>query len=812
MLLKKKPNRVNISKELYAKIPFDHCYTEEGIIESGNHFTKMYEILESDKAIHYDAKIEQQKIMRLLNAFDNDISFQFLSHNELIEMTSYLKTVLVPGDSDLAKQYDHVVYNMADIGHNNVHKTSYLVVGISCDIIDTAIRRFKEIDPLIHEQFNGIYGLDVKPFPIEERLHLMYKIFNPEQNAFAKKIDLDGSGRVDLKNLKYMKLTTKDLVAPTSWTFGTPQGNSEVSFIDYSILNKDSDSEQYVRAFFVNSVPKVVSQNMISEFTNISSNMIFSVTYEPVDSQFGFDTVTELVKSNTQVVIKSKTDTIEDRKNRATTRITRLKEENESAYIQVAALDVLKRSVAAQQKVFRCTMTILLFAPSLELLDRDTKLLKISANKFAASVKTLDLQQLEGFQTCLPLCDVRVDTSRIFDSERLSCMIPINLQDVIKKGGMYYGLNSINGNLILLNRKHLGNYSGTIIGSEHSGKTFQNKREIVNALLSSKDRINIFAYNDEYDKFVTDLGGQIIESTTSSIFDIEPGYGLTDPTNYFKSSLLTAIITSLQDVKEFRHSSDDNSFFGTTDDISDAGSRIEDESQIIADELDNNPTGDIRAFIMNNDKLPYSKKALAKIPENYLTPGIRDERDHEKRLFLYKVNNISEVMMLMDHFWNICIQDKKKNTSNQLFIDYIDDIFRRPQMSEYLTEFMTHSSILQTVFTIVVQDAAMLTSNNTTSTGLENMLGTAGYIKLLSLGPNERKTIADKLHIPNTLIQYVTNSGLGNGLIITPVSNTAFSDTFLKDDKEFADIFAKKIEQLTFDFNKVQEEDLLSDK
>ena len=52
---------------------------------------------------------------------------------------------------------------------------------------------------------------------------------------------------------------------------------------------------------------------------------------------------------------------------------------------------------------------------------------------------------------------------------------------------MYYGLNALSNNLIMVDRKKLKNPNGLILGTPGSGKSFSAKREITNAFLVTDD-------------------------------------------------------------------------------------------------------------------------------------------------------------------------------------------------------------------------------------------------------------------------------------------------------------------------------------
>ena len=56
---------------------------------------------------------------------------------------------------------------------------------------------------------------------------------------------------------------------------------------------------------------------------------------------------------------------------------------------------------------------------------------------------------------------------------------------------LYYGLNALSNNMIMVDRKKLKNPNGLILGTPGSGKSFAAKREITNAFFVTKDDIII---------------------------------------------------------------------------------------------------------------------------------------------------------------------------------------------------------------------------------------------------------------------------------------------------------------------------------
>ena len=126
------------------------------------------------------------------------------------------------------------------------------------------------------------------------------------------------------------------------------------------------------------------------------------------------------------------------------------------------------------------------------------------------------------------MCNPKIDLRRVLDLDRLVTMCPINLQDVVRRDGLFMGLNAINDNLVLLNRRNNTPLSGIIAGVAHSGKTYQCKQEIFNALISTDDDIAVVAFGDEYDAFVKKMGGDIAEGFPIDPFRAVNGYAFQD--------------------------------------------------------------------------------------------------------------------------------------------------------------------------------------------------------------------------------------------------------------------------------------------
>ena len=728
--IKKAPSKVT------GKIPFQNTY-DGGIFEDRGFYTEMY-VLENLPS--QDAEALRYKLNKIYERMPEDCTFQILVHNALITKEDYLKKVLVAQNTPQAKVYNEIVVDTTDIGHNNIRKFVYLVVGKRASSIDEARQYFESIEESIASAFEDI---PLSKMDTVERLEVFYRIFNAKKNKFGSEADLNNDGNIQLENLKYMGMTEKDMIAPKKW-------DTNSKYLDYTILDKGLDTECYSRTLFVNCVPKDISINVISDLTSVSSNMLFSIFYNPMDAKLGFNEVSKRVKSNTSVVKKAKRETLQDKKNKTTVSIAERKENNEKAYFDEAALEVTKVAVAAEEPFMEVTIIVTLFADTLEELERNTDMLKVSSVKFACNIKPLDMLQFEGFCSSLPLCKQRVDVSRFFNAKKLAEFSPVSAATSVKSGGIFSGLNALNDNHVFVHRKNGTDFAGVILGAEKSGKTYQVKREVLGAMVTTSDNINIISTTDEYDEFVASLGGVVSHIADLNPFCMVNGYGLTEDAKKAKKHFLKALSNSEEEAEK-----------------------------LVQEPADFNNAEEMFSLVGNSSNYEGIATALGSISEDVLG------KEEKSRLRLFKARTREDVLVFMEYLWNQSIKDKKQNITNWLFVDAIDEVLKHEDALSYLVRYVKGSRGLMNVTTFVIEEISVFVHEISTKISAEELIAESGYIKLLNCGPVERKELVNILNIPNALVPFITNVEHSKGLIITSVTNIPFDDNFLDKDSEF---------------------------
>lgn len=734
-------------RQIEEKIPYKAVY-DLGIVKTKDGtFSKAYRIEDTtyDDIKNIGMDTISTRFDELIREVSKNFSMQFLIHNSLVSKKAFLEKIKLPKCrkepvDEQIELYNGMVEENSWIGHNNVKKNKYFVISVSADTADEARDAFLEYEDGIKELFKRICNIEITALSSMELLEILYGIYNPSPDHGRARRTIKDEGFSSLEVIRKKKKTTKELIMPDSM---------DLLDVDTLILNGNT----YVRSFYITTIPQKVSANLISDITNISSNMIFSCIFEPLDTDILRSILSKHVEDNTKITRSLIRDTITDRKLKRVRRQEEMITAREEEYFYKAALDDLEDDEVSMMATFVVT----LFAGDADELERDTQLLHISTSKFACLVKPVDLEQTKGLSSALPLCVDLVDCKRKFSSRKLSMMPPLCLSEILLKDGIFCGLNSINDNLILLNRKNNPTLAGLISGTEHSGKTFQCKREALNALMSTGDDVFIISETDEYDGFVKKLGGDICSNIFTNPLLIPEGYGMGSD-KYSKCLFLEALCALVLEKEE---------------DTAVEVSKFYDELVLMGERSSSSTYMYIAA---NQEEYPVLSK-VARLLFDY-------EQEHmfllnsPARLKLIKVKSALEKTMILENLFAV-----RKKKCIWIFADSVDEFFLSDTASGFFKDYIDKLNHSGHIFTGVVQSSIKLFSENAGTYRLTDMVNSFGYHKLLNQGAKEREIYTQILNIPTPLVNYITTAELGKGIILTPASSVAFDDNFLSDEE-----------------------------
>ena len=95
------------------------------------------------------------------------------------------------------------------------------------------------------------------------------------------------------------------------------------------------------------------------------------------------------------------------------------------------------------------------------------------AQKHNCNLCRLDYQQEQGLMTSLRWLTVRSKFSEGLTTSSTAIFIPFTTQELYQSGkeSLYYGLNALSNNLIMVDRKKLKNPNGLILGHPRLGQS-----------------------------------------------------------------------------------------------------------------------------------------------------------------------------------------------------------------------------------------------------------------------------------------------------------------------------------------------------
>ena len=185
---------------------------------------------------------------------------------------------------------------------------------------------------------------------------------------------------------------------------------------------------------------------------------------------------------------------------------------------------LLKELQSQNERMFLVTFLVLNTGKTEQELETNVFQAVSIAQKHNCELCRLDFQQEQGLMSSLPLADCQIEIQRGLTTSSTAIFVPFTTQELFDNGkeSLYYGLNALSNNLIMVDRKKLKNPNGLILGTPGSGKSFSAKREICNAFLVTDDDILVCDPESEYAPLVERLHGQVIHISPSSTQYINP--------------------------------------------------------------------------------------------------------------------------------------------------------------------------------------------------------------------------------------------------------------------------------------------------
>lgn len=460
----------SLPKDVTQSIPF-RGITNEGIIETKEGtYTKCYHLQDTNFQLATD---EEQALifsnyMDFLNSFDVNTKWEVTIFNHKIDKKQTMHDLRILPQKDGLNKYrnemNKIILGSLKRGNNSIISDKYLTVAIDDKSDVHAETVLSRLDGEIETRIKKISGKKTAPMTTEERLKLLYDIYNQDGDyRFYKGMF---NNEINLQAVADHGKSVKDLIGP---------GEGMQFFSNYFKLN-----ETYGTVFYLQNLnSETFNTNFIADLADISATMLISTYYEPMETSKAIKLVRAYNASVDAEDIKIKRQNAHDGIYLDTSDAL-LKKKAEGSNLMA---DITTRS----QKTFFVTVTVAVFADSREELDENISLVKSVASDHQAPLRILDFQQEFGLRNALPLVRNDLKADMLLTTESAAVFIPYSQEVLMQKNAIFYGLSGSTKNMVLYDRLSGNNFNGLIFGASGSGKSFTAKCEMINVILNHPD-------------------------------------------------------------------------------------------------------------------------------------------------------------------------------------------------------------------------------------------------------------------------------------------------------------------------------------
>jgi type IV secretory pathway VirB4 component len=434
------------------------------------------------------------------------------------------------------------------------------------------------------------------------------------------------------------------------------------------------------------------------------------------------------------------------------------------------------------QRILFAVITMVHMADTKEQLDSDTDAILSTARKHMCQMAALKYQQIDGLNTVLPIGTRRINTFRTLTTESLAVFMPFKVQEIMDKGGIYFGENAISHNLIMCNKANLMNQSSFLLGVPGSGKSFSAKEMITFLTLNTDDDILICDPEGEYAPLIDAMGdmGSVIHVSAggkdrlNAMYMVD-GYDENNPI-VVKSQFIMSLIEQI-----------DNNGVGPQQ-----KSIIDRCTAAVYQEAAE--TGIIPTLSTLREKLleqPEPEARQIALSLELYTTGSLDIFGHkstvnlDKRIIVFDIHGLGAqlkpagLLVITDTMLNRVTLNWKKGKRTHVFIDEFHVVFENEFSATFFNSAWRQFRKRNASPTAITQNVEYLLDSVQAST----MLSNSEFIVMLNQAASDREKLARLLNISSEQMSYVTNADAGCGLIKYGSALVPFVNRFPKDTK-----------------------------
>ena len=742
-------------------IPYDRIWPDGICLANGKFYTKTLQFQD----INYQLAQNEDKTAifegwcDFLNYFDSSVHFQLSFMNLTAGTEAFEQSIAIPlrGDADDESriEYAAMLKNQMAKGSNGLTKTKFLTFGVEADGIKTARPRLERIETDVINNFKRL-GAAVETLNGKDRLRLLHSIFHMDtQEKFAFEWDW----------LPRTGLSTKDFIAPTGFEFREGR-----RFRMGGTLGAVS---------FLQILAPELNDRMLADFLNMESSLIVSLHIQSIDQTAAIRQIKRKITELDQSKIDEQKKAI-----RAGYDIDILP--SDLATYGGEAKKLLEDLQSHNERMFLVTFLVMNTASTQQQLENRVFQAQGIAQKYNCALERLDFQQEKGMVSSLPLGLNQIEIQRGLTTSSTAIFVPFVTQELFQTEGepLYYGLNALSNNLIMVDRKRLKTPNGLILGTPGSGKSFSAKREITNAYLITDDDVIICDPEGEYYPLVERFHGQVVKISPASPHYINPmdmnlNYSDDDNPLSLKSDFLLSLCELIVGGREGLQPIEKT--------VIDRAVRLVYQPYLADPRPENMPVlGDLyQALLAQEEK---EARRVATALEIYVSGSLNVFNHHtnvdiQNRLVCYDIKELGKqlkklgMLIVQDQVWGRVTANRSVGKATRYYVDEFHLLLKEEQTASYSVEIWKRFRKWGGIPTGITQNVKDLLSSREVANIFEN----SDFIYMLNQAGGDREILAKQLNISPHQLSYVTHSGEGEGLLFYGNTILPFIDRFPKD-------------------------------
>ena len=750
-----------IPQTAQQSIPFQRMFPDGICRVTDSYYTKTIQFQD----INYQLAQQEDKTAifdewcSFLNFFDSSIHFELSFMNLSTDAESFEKSIRIPFKKDsfnpVRAEYSQMLKKQLAQGNNGLTKTKYLTFGIEAESMRQAKPRLNHIENDLLNNFRRL-GVIATTMNGKERLHLMHSMFHMGDND---------KFFFDWKYLVESGLSVKDFIAPTAFAFKTNR-----TFQMGSIFGSMS---------YLAITASDLSDRMLADFLDMESTQIVTMHIQSVDQ-------TAAIKTIKRIITELDRSKIEEQKKAVRSGYDMDIIPSDLATYGKDAKSLLKELQSQNERMFMVTFLVLNTGRTEQELENNVFQAQSIAQKHNCNLRRLDFQQESGLMSSLPLAQNLIEIRRGLTTSSTAIFVPFTTQELFQNGGetLYYGLNALSNNLIMVDRKKLKNPNGLILGTPGSGKSFSAKREIANAFLVTDDDVIVCDPEAEYTALVQKFEGQVIKISPSSTqyinpMDINANYSEEDNPIALKADFILSLCELIVGGKEGLQPVEKTVIDRCVHQIY----QTYFEHQV----PENMPVlQDLYEALLRQDEKEAHHVATAL--EIYVTGSLnlfnhRTNVDINNRLVCYDIKELGKqlkkigMLVVQDQVWGRVTANRNAGKATRYYMDEFHLLLKEEQTAAYSVEIWKRFRKWGGIPTGITQNVKDLLSSREVTNIFEN----SDFIYMLNQAAGDRQILADQLNISPHQLSYVTHSGEGEGLLFYGNVILPFVDRFPTD-------------------------------